>query len=84
MKRERDAAQAEWDSTEVRAIRGAASKNVAAIEVEQDGLTWTVPIESPCGAFVVLLETPGPVTLRVLDAGGRRLEDADGATERPA
>jgi hypothetical protein len=57
---------------------------VAAIEVEQDGRSWSVPIESPCGAFILLIEQPGPATLRVLDAEGRRLEDADGATEHRA
>ena len=59
MKREEDAAQAEWDSTEVRAVRGAAAKCVAAIEVEQDGRTWTVPAR---GAVVGAGEADGRAT----------------------
>jgi hypothetical protein len=69
---------------DVRALRGAASSRVAAIEVEQRGRTWTVPIESPCGAFIVGLESPGPATLRVLDRDGQPLADATGETERVA
>ncbi|MEA2466598.1 MAG: hypothetical protein QOJ57_724, partial [Thermoleophilaceae bacterium] len=69
---------------DVRALLGAASEQVAAIAVEHGGRTWTVPIESPSGAFIVGLEAPGPATLRVLDQDGRPLPDADGATERIA
>ena len=73
-----------WAGLDLRALLGAASAQVAAIEVAHAGKTWTVPIESPCGAFIVGLEAPGPATLRVLDHDGRPLADADGATERVA
>ena len=66
----------------VRAVLGAASRQVAAIAVEQDGHNWTVPIESACGAFIVGLEEPAVVRLSVLDRHGRRLADAEGNTER--
>ena len=69
---------------DVRAVLGAASTPVAAIEVEQDGRSWTVPIESPCGAFIVGLEDPATATLRVLGHDGQQLAGADGATEKVA
>ena len=71
--REREARQALWDQFDVRAIVGAASARVAAIEVEQGGRKWEVPIESPCGAFIVGLEQPGPATLGVLGHDGSHL-----------
>jgi hypothetical protein len=76
--------QAEWDQLDVRVVRGAASAQVAAIGVEQDGRRWTVPIESACGAFLVGLERPGPVMFRALDRDGEPLPDADGVTEHRA
>jgi hypothetical protein len=57
---------------------------VAAIAVKHGGRTWTVPIESACGAFIVGLEAPGPATLRVLDHDDRPLANADGSTARVA
>jgi hypothetical protein len=72
---------APWTGLDARALLGAAAKQVAAIEVEHEGRTWTVAIESPCGAFIVGLEAPGPATLRVLGHDGRLLPDAEGATE---
>jgi hypothetical protein len=76
--------EAPWSGLDVRALLGAASAQVDAIEVEHGGRRWTVPIESPCGAFIVGLESPGRATLRALDRDGRPLPDADGATERVA
>jgi hypothetical protein len=70
--------------SDVRAIVGAASQKVAAIEVERAGRSWTVPVESSCGAFIVGIEGPGVATLRPLGHDGRPLPDADGATERTA
>jgi hypothetical protein len=70
-----------WAGLDVRALLGAASEQVAAIQVEHEGRTWTVPIESPCGAFIVGVESPGPATLRVIGHDGQPLADADGATE---
>jgi hypothetical protein len=66
----------------VRAVVGAASAQVAAIGVAQDGREWTVPIESACGAFIVGIESAALVTVHMLDGEGRRLTDGDGATER--
>jgi hypothetical protein len=77
-------AEEPWAGLAVRALLGAASEQVAAIEVEHGGRTWEVPIESPCGAFIVGVEGPGPATLRVLGHDGQPLPDADGATERVA
>jgi hypothetical protein len=65
----------------VRAVEGAASKQVAAIEVEQAGRKWTVAIDSPCGAFVVGIESPGPASVRAVDEHGRMLRESRG---RPA
>jgi hypothetical protein len=36
----------------VRAVRGAASKRVSAIELEQAGRRWSLPVESPCGCVL--------------------------------
>lgn len=66
----------------VRVAEGAASKRVAAIEVEQAGRKWLHPIESPCGAFVVGVESPEPATLEALDQQGQPLYDADGHASR--
>jgi hypothetical protein len=75
---------AQMADSDVRAVEGAASMLVAAIEVEHDDRRWTVPIESPCGAFIVGIEGKGPATLRAIGHDGRPLADADGATERTA
>jgi hypothetical protein len=64
---------AEMADSDVRAVLGAASTQVVAIEVEHAGRRWTVPIESPAGAFVVGIEGRGPATLRALDANGEAL-----------
>jgi hypothetical protein len=84
MERERAAREAEWNQLAVRAVRGVAAMQVAAIEVEQDHRKWTIPIESPCGAFIVGLEHRGPATVRALDHHGEPLPDADGVTEHSA
>jgi hypothetical protein len=65
------------DSAEldVRVIEGAASMRVAAIEVEHAGRRWTVPIDSPAGAFLVGIEGRGPAALRALDASGATLDE---------
>ena len=52
---------------------GAASQRVAAIEVEQAGRKWLVTIDSPCGAFVVGVESVEPATLRAVDEYGDAL-----------
>jgi hypothetical protein len=70
----------ERGADEVRACLGAASTEAAAIEVQHAGRAWTVPIDSPCGAFIVGLEAPGPATMRALDRNGRPLT----GTERAA
>jgi hypothetical protein len=69
------------ESYGVRVVAGAASTNVAGIEVEQAEGLWSVPIDSPCGAFVVGIESGGPGTLRALDEGGSVLR-ARGATRQ--
>ena len=61
------------DEYVVRAVLGAASMRVGAIGVEHGGRSWTVPIESPCGAFIVGIEGPGVATLQPLDRDGRPL-----------
>jgi hypothetical protein len=55
---------------DVRAVSGVAAVAIAAIEVEQGDRGWTFPIDSPCGAFVVVLETLGPATLRAVGSNG--------------
>jgi hypothetical protein len=62
---------------DVRAVQGAASEQVAGIEVEQAGRTWTVPVGSPCGAFVVGVELPGPASVRAVGADGRVLRGSE-------
>jgi hypothetical protein len=69
----------ESGSNGVRAVRGAASKRVSAIEVEQAGRRRSLPVESPCGAFVVGIESQEPAVVRALDEHGRALIDAAGA-----
>jgi hypothetical protein len=64
-------------------MRGVASRQVAAIEVEQAGQRSSVPIDSPCGAFIVGLEQRGPATIRVIGHDGLPLPDGDGMTEHP-
>jgi hypothetical protein len=66
----------------VRVAEGAASKRVAGIEVEHAGRKWLYPIESPCGAFVVGVESPEPATLQALDYRRQPLCDADGKPSR--
>jgi hypothetical protein len=58
------------DEYVVRAVLGAASQRVAAIGVEFGDRSWTVAIESPCGAFIVGIEGPGVATLQPLDSDG--------------
>jgi hypothetical protein len=60
-----------------RAILGAASMQVASIEVEHDGHTRTETIDSPAGAFVIGIEGRGPATLRALDASGATLDEEE-------
>jgi hypothetical protein len=84
MKQDRVAREAEWNQLAVRAIQGVAAMSVDAIEVQQHDKKWTIPIKSPCGAFIVGLEHPGPATLSALDRNGEPLPDADGITERSA
>ena len=76
--------EARWDRLDLRALRGVASTQVQAIEVEQGDRRWRVPIDSPCGAFLVGLEQRGPATVRALGHDGRPLADADGRTEHTA
>jgi hypothetical protein len=76
--------EARWDTLDLRVLRGVASTRVRAIEVEQGNRRWEIPIDSPCGAFLVGLEQPGPAKIRVLGHGGRPLADADGQTEHTA
>lgn len=66
---------------EVRVIRGAASKLVAGLEVEYQGRTSIVPINSPCGAFIVGFESPGVARVTAVDADGRPVINRDGAPE---
>jgi hypothetical protein len=73
-----------WDRLDLRVLRGVASTRVRTIEVEQENRRWEVPIDSPCGAFLVGLEQRGPATVRVLGHDGRPLADADGHTEHTA
>jgi hypothetical protein len=54
----------------VRAVRGAASMAVSAIEVEQGGRKRSYRVDSPCGAFVVGIESPEPARLRAVDERG--------------
>ncbi len=59
---------------DVLAARGAASARVAAIRVEQAGRVSTLPVDSPCGAVVVGVETGnGLATLEPVDADGKVL-----------
>jgi hypothetical protein len=81
--RERRVRAARWDRLDVRLMRGVASRQVAAIEVEQAGQRSSVPIDSPCGAFIVGLEQRGPATIRVIGHDGLPLPDGDGMTEHP-
>jgi hypothetical protein len=62
----------------IRAVRGAASKRVSAIEVEEAGRSWSLPIDSPCGAFVVGIESPAPATVHAIDEQGGRCVTPDG------
>jgi hypothetical protein len=61
--------------SDFRAILGAASTQVTAIEVDHGGRSWRQPIDSPAGAFVIGIEGPGPATLRALDASGASLDE---------
>jgi len=45
------------------------------LEVEQAGRTWSVSVASPCGAFVVGIESPGPTIVRAADERGQPLRD---------
>ena len=54
------------DGRVVRVAEGAASSRVAAIEVQQGGRKWLHPIESPCGAFAVGVESAEPATLQAV------------------
>jgi hypothetical protein len=65
----------------VRVVQGAASKRVAAIEVEQAGRKWDLPIDSACGAFVVGIEAPEPAIVRAIGPDGHVLHSADGSPE---
>lgn len=40
-----------------------------------------MPIESPCGAFIVGFETGGPAHVRAIDAEGRAVLNRDGVPE---
>jgi hypothetical protein len=83
-----DGEPVEWIGTtgiqEVRAVKGAASLEVAAIGVEQGGRNWQVPIDSPCGAFVIGIEDPAPVILRALGADGQPLRGEGASWPLPA
>ena len=57
----------------VRAQAGAAAWRVAAIQVEQAGRTWSVPVDSPCGAFIVVMESLEPARLCAVDERGEVL-----------
>jgi hypothetical protein len=81
---ERHLREARWDRLDLRVLRGLASEQVHAIEVEQGDRCWEVPIDSPCGAFLIGLEQRGPATVRVLGHDGRPLADADGQSEHTA
>jgi hypothetical protein len=70
------------DGRVVRVAEGAASSRVAAIEVQQGGRKWLHPIESPCGAFAVGVESAEPATLQAVDDQGEPLYDADGQPSR--
>ena len=40
-----------------------------------------MPIDSPCGAFIVGFETPGVATVTALDAGGQPVHNREGVPE---
>ena len=55
----------------VRAQAGAAAEGIAAIRVEQADRTWSVPVDSPCGAFVVVMDSLQSARLCAVDEQGR-------------
>jgi hypothetical protein len=68
-----------YGTADVRVVRGAASAVVASIEVEQDGRKWQVPVESPCGAFLVGLEHSERAVLQPIGSDGASLRGTRGA-----
>jgi hypothetical protein len=66
------------DTDGVRAQAGAAARRVAAIQVEQAGRTWSVPVDSPCGAFIVVMESLAPARLCAVDERGEAVLERPG------
>jgi hypothetical protein len=58
------------DNDGMRAQAGAAAEGIAAIRVEQAGRTWSVPVDSPCGAFIVVMDSLRPARLCAIDEHG--------------
>jgi len=54
----------------VRAQAGAAAEGIAAVRVEQADRTWSVPVDSPCGAFIVVMDSLRPARLCAVDERG--------------
>jgi hypothetical protein len=76
--------RAEYDDSGgdgVRAFAGAASRRVRAIGVEQGSQKWTVPVDSPCGAFIVVLDSLDPARLCALDERREVLHGPEGKPE---
>jgi hypothetical protein len=57
------------------AVEGLASPDVAAIDYRLRETTWRYAIDSPVGAFVIVVEGEIEPMLRAVDRGGRHLGD---------